>query len=237
VAVLMDCQMPVMDGVSATAEIRKREQRLAGTAESRHLPVIAVTANALAADRQRCLAAGMDDFLAKPLRSDELSAALKRWVVEDHSHRLESLPPAAAPDVDARAVSPDRASADLPAPALQVSGAIDPAAVERLRSFQPGVAEELAEVFLTQSPLQLATLRDAARSGELLLLWRTAHTLKGDAAAWGASDLERCCAEIETLSLAESVDGYDEPLAALAHELARVTEALRELGAPAKSIA
>jgi CheY-like chemotaxis protein len=76
-AVLMDCQMPVMDGLAATEAIRQQEQ-----AEGRRrLPIIAVTANAMASDREQCLAAGMDDFLSKPFRREQLREMLERWVV------------------------------------------------------------------------------------------------------------------------------------------------------------
>jgi CheY-like chemotaxis protein len=73
-AVLMDCQMPDIDGYEATAEIRLRE------GEGRHLPIIAMTANSMAEDRERCLDAGMDDYIAKPVRSQTLSEVLSRWI-------------------------------------------------------------------------------------------------------------------------------------------------------------
>ena len=74
-AILMDCQMPEMDGFEATAAIRMAES---GT--DRHVPIIALTASAMVADRQRCLACGMDDHLSKPIRSGELAAMLERWI-------------------------------------------------------------------------------------------------------------------------------------------------------------
>jgi signal transduction histidine kinase/CheY-like chemotaxis protein/HPt (histidine-containing phosphotransfer) domain-containing protein len=240
-AVLMDCQMPVMDGNTATIEIRRREQEAAAHGEERHLPIIAVTANALAGDRQRCLADGMDDFLPKPLRSDALATALRRWIGDNDPLMIDPLlsepllsviPPMELPPL------PPIARQSAPRPVASVSAPpIDIAAVERLSALQAGGVGELIEIFVAQAPELLAILHDAARAGQSGRLRQTAHILKGDAAAWGAGDLVRCCAALERYGDAEAAPEYDTLLAALERELDRVTTALRGLGAPAKNVA
>src|SRR5262249_22198076 len=94
--VLMDCQMPVMDGFEATREIRRIE---ASSVNARHLPIIAITANAMKGDRERCLEQGMDDYVPKPVRLDTLRAALERYHAGEcarKSAKVEaSAPPAA----------------------------------------------------------------------------------------------------------------------------------------------
>ena len=81
-AVLMDCLMPEMDGYQATSEWRRHEQAEAGL---RRLPIIAMTANAMAGDREACLAAGMDDYVAKPVRLQALTEALGRWLAGERA--------------------------------------------------------------------------------------------------------------------------------------------------------
>jgi CheY-like chemotaxis protein len=79
-AILMDCQMPQMDGYTATAQVRKQER------PDQHIPIIAMTAGALPEDKQRCLDAGMDDYLTKPIDPDQLRAALTRWAAKTSPH-------------------------------------------------------------------------------------------------------------------------------------------------------
>lgn len=88
-AILMDCQMPVMDGYEASREIRRREQEGERFNESGHLPIIALTAGALATDREKALAAGMDDYIPKPVKPDELQEALERWLPDEGGPPLD----------------------------------------------------------------------------------------------------------------------------------------------------
>ena len=88
--ILMDCQMPQMDGFEATAMIRNRERG------SRHTPICALTANAMEGDRERCLAAGMDDYIAKPVSLEKLQEALERWIPGAKISPAQPAPPAAA---------------------------------------------------------------------------------------------------------------------------------------------
>jgi signal transduction histidine kinase/CheY-like chemotaxis protein/HPt (histidine-containing phosphotransfer) domain-containing protein len=237
-AVLMDCQMPVMDGITATVEIRRREEVAAARGEDHHLPIIAVTANALAGDRHRCLAAGMDDFLPKPLRSDALATALRRWIGDNDPLLIDPLLSDPLMSVIPLADLPPLILPPALRPAALTPGpAIDFAVIQRLGTLQADGIGELVEIFVAQAPEQLATLRDAARTGQASIIRQTAHTLKGDAAAWGAGDLVRCCAAIERRTNEQAVADYDKLLAALERELDRVTTALRGLGAPAKNVA
>jgi two-component system sensor histidine kinase/response regulator len=83
----MDCQMPEMDGFAATAAIRTREMSLVGNAPSQRIPIIAMTANAMQEDREACLAAGMDDYISKPVTINALREALARVLPDTHLGR------------------------------------------------------------------------------------------------------------------------------------------------------
>ncbi|GAB3515851.1 hybrid sensor histidine kinase/response regulator [Pseudoxanthomonas daejeonensis] len=139
--VLMDCQMPVLDGYSATRRWREHE---AGQAPGKRLPIVAMTANAMAGDRQRCLDAGMDDYLSKPVARDQLDTCLRRWLrmaparsATRASTAVTGAPSAAEPVVEtpsapvpspspapAKAVAPPSAPATPPVPATPVVGAV-----------------------------------------------------------------------------------------------------------------
>ncbi len=211
-AVLMDCHMPEMDGFQATEEIRRRE------GGRRHTPIIAMTASALAEDRDMCMTAGMDDFVAKPIDPNALDEALGRWSIR----RPRSASPDAAPVIGSRA-APEAAVLD--ANRLQI-----------LRSRGPadglGLLGKLGQVFLASVPAQLRAVEQAVSNGDAGALRQAAHQLKGAAANLGADSVARLCAELESMGRAGNA-GNAHIVDQLTEELARATAALAELVSPA----
>ncbi len=210
-AVLMDCQMPEMDGYAATGEVRRREGR------SRHTPIIAMTAGAIDGDRERCLAAGMDDYISKPVKPENLSAVLARWVVEaPHDPRF-----VAATEPEGR---------DLAVP----EALIDYRQLNVLRRVGLGRSALLAEVvnaFLADAHTDLTVLGEAARDGDDVRIAQNAHRLRGAAANLGAVRVAALCSQLEQLGLERSFEAAPGLLARLTAELDRAGDALRDAAA------
>jgi signal transduction histidine kinase/CheY-like chemotaxis protein/HPt (histidine-containing phosphotransfer) domain-containing protein len=206
-AVLMDCQMPVMDGFEATKRIRRDER------DRDRIPIIALTASTLDSDRQACLAAGMDDHLAKPIRPGPLAHTLARF--------LQAGPLPAQPGAQTQAPPAARHDAGNP---------LDPAILATLRDLaragEPEPLRELHAIFQRDTPPRLAALRDAAAAGDLDALRRTAHTLKGSAASLGATDMAAACQNIEDRARDGELGQLDRLLAELQARAADVTAAL-----------
>ena len=198
--VLMDVEMPKMDGFQATAAIRERERMTGG-----HVPIIAMTAHALAGSREQCLDANMDGYIAKPLRPHELLAEVESAIGS------EAEPPSG--------VSSGPSTDDiLDAPALlaRVSGSRD-------------TLRELLDLFEADYPGLLSQARDAARAGDLATLQRSAHSLKGMAATFSAPralaatvHLEEICREADPVLVEAACREVE-------HEIERLQPALRAL--------
>jgi two-component system sensor histidine kinase/response regulator len=203
-AVLMDCQLPGLDGYQATAEIRRRE----GT--GRHTPIIAMTAAALPGDRARCLAAGMDDYIPKPVLVGDVAAALSRWLGGEATAPPTSM--SAEPAESARDVlDPDR---------LAELGRLDSA------GDGSGFVGMLVDCFLTRTPADLARLGAAVEHRDATAIYQLAHRLKGAAATIGSPGMVELCQELEGLARAGTLASARELLGCLEHEFARVTSAL-----------
>ncbi|MCC7418672.1 MAG: response regulator [Planctomycetaceae bacterium] len=179
--ILMDVQMPAMDGLDATRTIRRREATL-GT----HIPIVAMTAHAIKGDRERCLEAGMDEYIAKPVRPRELYSLLQR-LMGGHARSAGfsgngSENPAAQAPLDGAADSAVERR-ESPPPDHAVDGAAAPSfdwEQSRKRSaLNEEVFEELAGLFVTQYPQLMGEIHEALESGDAAKARRAAHTLKG----------------------------------------------------------
>jgi signal transduction histidine kinase/DNA-binding response OmpR family regulator len=210
--ILMDCQMPVMDGFAATAEIRRHQQQQRG--RMRNLPIIAITANALQGDRESCLAAGMDDYLSKPFTQQALGQTISRWI---------SLPRMAA--------LPDQAAAETPLSATP-DQQINRRALNNIRALSAtngdALLERVLQAFLEDTPTHLQTIRQAIASGHAGQMRKAAHSLKSSSANVGADALAQRTKELELLGRNNTTAGA----AVLLAEMERSFQAARQaLGA------
>ena len=202
--VLMDCHMPELDGYEATRMIRQWELE---TNDTQRPPVyvIALTANALESDREKCLAAGMNDYLSKPVKLPELQAVLQEA---------------------ARFVRPVATRKPAEIGSADPRSAIDPAAIANLRKLaepgEPDAAVELIDLFLRDTPVKIQDLQSAIARSDAPALKESAHGLKGSASNLGARRLARLCADLEKRSEAGGLAEAAELFAQVTEEYARV---------------
>ena len=196
--VLMDCQMPVLDGYEATRILRDRERESGGGAP---LTVVALTANALPGDSDRCLAAGMDDYLSKPFTIQKLQDTLAKWVKRDGK-------PEPAGDVGP--------PAEMSAAAQERTSPINPAVLDGIRALDAdgaqGLLGKVLSLYLSDSPILVEGILSAARKGDGEPLRRAAHTLKSSSANVGAINLSELCRKIEEMARSGEIPAAGNPL-------------------------
>jgi PAS domain S-box-containing protein len=179
-AVLMDCQMPEMDGFAATRRIRSLAGKRNGP------PIIAITAHALEGDKERCIEAGMNDYLPKPVKMRVLEDLLTKWVKEPMQTNSEAT------------VSVQPPSAEVPV--------LDHELLETWRSLSNSSSEdflaEIIEIFLTNTPIIIAEIREAFQKQDLQKMRGLAHKMKGSSANLGACRLALVCSNLEQDALA-----------------------------------
>jgi len=204
-AILMDCRMSEMDGFEATQRIRRREREHGG-----HTPIIALTANAMAGDRDRCLAAGMDDYIRKPVTIDALAAALARWVAGS-THTAVASPPAA----------------------LESGEIMDRALCVQRLGGNAQLIRHLVEVFRADCPRMLAEIHAAAAARHPAALERAAHALKGAVGNFAAGRAVEAAQRLEMMGHGGDLANAPAACAALEQEIDRLLPMLAELDEPA----
>ncbi len=197
-AVLMDCQMPEMDGFEATREIRRRE------GPDRHTIVIAMTAGAMAGDQDKCLAAGMDAYLSKPVKADKLAAMVALWTDRNANHEVAAM-------------------VDHPS-----EGLLDQSYVEGLRELGNEEFNKLVRLFLKDGQTRVDGLREAQATGDKAAMVKFAHSLKGSASSFGAGTLAARCGELQARARAADAEEDARMIDCVDAEFALASAALRE---------
>jgi CheY-like chemotaxis protein len=198
--VFMDCQMPELDGYAATGEIRRIEGK------DRHTWIVAMTAHSLEGDREKCLAAGMDDYISKPVKIEALRDAIECFLGLQSAQRE-------AVEEGGQAI-------------------VDPTALQAFRELDPDgsntILAQLISVFLENLPALIGELREAIGGCSASQTARVAHTLKGSCSNFGAHRMRDACMRLERLGSSGSLDGADAILAEIEREFGYVRVALEK---------
>jgi HPt (histidine-containing phosphotransfer) domain-containing protein len=206
----MDVQMPVVDGMEATRQIRDPQS---GTLNPQ-VTIIALTAHAMAGDKQRCLDNGMDDYLAKPIKAAELQEVIGRWMSM----------PATGPESEPMPVG--LAYAD-PAPVV-----FDEKVLLTLLEGDRESAAEIADQYLEDLEGQVTRLRDSIELGDCTLMRERAHLLKGASASVGAEAMRYCAADLEKRAVVGNLTSQEKPtmMAELDHQYSMLMAVVEEKG-------
>ena len=212
--ILMDCQMPELDGYEAAKEIRRQEASCVHTSNGSHIPIIALTANAMQGDRELCLSAGMDDYLTKPFSRRQLSAAMNRWL------------PGARPGGNLAGGTDKSLSRkgldETPSPAIDLDDAID-----RLGGNLPLVVHLLTK-FMNEYGDEASIIKEFLERGDTLQAFHKVHSLKGVAGTLSANLVYETAGKLES-ALSDGITSNSGPLVAeLDENLTSTMEFIRE---------
>jgi two-component system sensor histidine kinase/response regulator len=225
--VFMDCQMPVMDGYQAAAEIRRMEKT---EVSKKHIPIIALTANALEGDREKCLSAGMDDYISKPFKKDEVFTILEQWsrvesgVPADNQSVEETGTDTTGPTLSQKTRAAEKDEVHFnPAP-------IDLSVLNTLRDLQvegkPDILERVVTAYLKSSGPLIAEMREALAANDVTVMQNVAHSLKSSSANVGAAKLSEINRELEMGCKNETFENGAELVSAIESEFICVQDAL-----------
>jgi two-component system, sensor histidine kinase and response regulator len=202
--ILMDVQMPEMSGLEAAAAIREAER---GT--GRHIPIVALTARAMAGDREQCLAAGMDSYVSKPVRSDELFSAIEMMTASHRPDATSSTPAAAADPTN--------------------TGSVDLSALLGGFDGRTDLVKEVIDVFLADAPAMLTRLTGAARASNVTEVAAAAHAIKGSAGLFSQGEVYTQARALESRARAGDVTGADQASEEIERSVANLMQDLRQI--------
>ena len=211
--ILMDCQMPEVDGFLATREIRRMESESGGA----RTPIIALTANALKGDREKCLAVGMDEYVTKPFTSDQLHSVLSLYL--QPAAAIESAEPATQTEahVETGTIS-------------KLEPALDSKVLDGLSRLQqpgaPSILRRVIDLYLESSRQLQGRLREAVASADVTLLRESAHALKSSSANVGALSLAELCRHLEMMGREKNLSEVSAIHERFEKEFVRVAAAL-----------
>ncbi len=187
--VLMDCQMPEMDGYKATAKIRDQQSRVC----NHDIPIIAMTANAMTGDREKCIKAGMNDYLSKPVNPQSLAKMLEKWLPDEKETSGSTHEPV---ETKSRAQENGRKTAAL---------VFDKTGMMSRLMDDKDLAKIVISGFIEDIPIQIKTLKDCLNSGDIASAERQAHTIKGASANVGGEALREAAFNMEKAGKTEDL--------------------------------
>ncbi len=230
--VLMDCQMPEMDGYQATCEIRNYEKKM-----NIKTPIVALTANAIEGDRQKCLAAGMDDYLSKPFKQEELMNILGKWFgindKKDSKINHEAENKNCNKEIIHQSGTIETAHAggiEIAHDQAESSTVIDHKAIQTIKDLQmegqPNILSKLVRTYISSTQSNIARLREISRENVLADLKFFAHTVKSSSASMGAMHLSEICRELEMACINETMNDAEHYIVSIESEFLKVKSAL-----------
>ena len=210
--ILMDIQMPIMDGYEATTKIRTQEQQ---EGQDAHITIVALTAHAMSGDREKSLAAGMDDHLTKPIAATALREMLESWLPEKEVEIAMSIPgPESALELEKRVVE-------------DAEDVIDREVIQYLHEAVEDEIYSIIEVFVSRLPVLISEIKEAAADKDMKALHHSAHTLKGSSSNFGAKGLYALCVKLEACAKANELEMAAKLVDAIDQEVTKIEQVLR----------